>query len=96
MCCVRILCHLNIFKSKIDLLNFVRYLLAVQISIERKSIMFSSRGFGTLPTISGPMARSISDAAYVLSIIAGKDQNDNYTLAQPWYAPPHYTQALTS
>jgi amidase len=42
----------------------------------------------------GPMARSVSDAAYVLSIIAGKDENDNYTSAQPWDSPPDYTQAL--
>jgi amidase len=40
------------------------------------------------------MARSVSDAAYVLSIIAGKDEKDNYTLAQPWDTPPDYTQAL--
>jgi amidase len=40
------------------------------------------------------MARSVSDAAYVLSIIAGKDANDNYTAAQPWDSPPDYTQAL--
>jgi amidase len=40
------------------------------------------------------MARSVSDAAYVLSIIAGKDENDNYTLAQPWDSPPDYTRAL--
>ncbi|TVY62812.1 putative amidase [Lachnellula suecica] len=42
----------------------------------------------------GPMARSVSDAAYVLSIIAGKDENDNYTLAQPWDTPPDYTNSL--
>lgn len=29
------------------------------------------------------MARSVSDAAIVLSTIAGPDPNDNYTLAQP-------------
>lgn len=40
------------------------------------------------------MARSVSDAAYILSIIAGKDPNDNYTLAQPFDSPPDYTQAL--
>jgi amidase len=40
------------------------------------------------------MARTVSDAAYVLSIIAGKDKHDNYTLAQPWDTPPDYTQAL--
>ncbi|KUJ09306.1 amidase [Mollisia scopiformis] len=42
----------------------------------------------------GPMARSVSDAAYILSIIAGKDINDNYTLAQPFDTPPDYTQSL--
>ena len=42
----------------------------------------------------GPIARSVSDAAYVLSIIAGKDDSDNYTLAQPWFTTPDYTQAL--
>lgn len=42
----------------------------------------------------GPMARSVSDAAYILSIIAGKDEYDNYTLAQPFDTPPDYTQAL--
>jgi len=40
------------------------------------------------------MARSVSDAAYILSIIAGKDENDNYTLAQPWDTPPDYVRAL--
>lgn len=39
------------------------------------------------------MTRSIADAAIVLSIIAGKDPNDNFTLAQP--SPvPDYTKAL--
>ncbi|KAH8588652.1 amidase [Bisporella sp. PMI_857] len=42
----------------------------------------------------GPMARTVSDAAYILSIIAGKDEADNYTLAQPWDIPPDYTRAL--
>ncbi|KAJ7714150.1 amidase signature enzyme [Mycena metata] len=41
----------------------------------------------------GPMARSITDAAIVLSIIAGKDPNDNYTFAQPPVVPD-YTKAL--
>ena len=40
------------------------------------------------------MARSVTDAAYILSIIAGRDENDNYTLAQPWDIPPDYTRAL--
>ncbi|KDQ59509.1 hypothetical protein JAAARDRAFT_205546 [Jaapia argillacea MUCL 33604] len=43
----------------------------------------------------GPLTRSVSDAAIVLSIIAGPDPNDNYTLAQP--SPvPDYTLALNS
>jgi amidase len=39
------------------------------------------------------MTRSLRDAAIVLSIIAGKDPNDNYTLAQPDVVPD-YTKAL--
>jgi amidase len=31
----------------------------------------------------GPMARTVTDAAYILFIIAGWDQYDNYTQAQP-------------
>ncbi|KAL2062102.1 hypothetical protein VTL71DRAFT_6368 [Oculimacula yallundae] len=42
----------------------------------------------------GPMARTVSDAAYILSVIAGKDTADNYTLAQPWDSPPDYVKAL--
>ncbi|KAH7910545.1 amidase signature domain-containing protein [Hygrophoropsis aurantiaca] len=41
----------------------------------------------------GPLARSTTDAAIVLSIIAGPDPNDNFTLAQP-YPVPDYTTAL--
>jgi len=41
----------------------------------------------------GPMVRSMSDAAIVLSIIAGPDPNDNFTLAQP-NPVPDYTLAL--
>ncbi|KAG7451518.1 amidase signature enzyme [Guyanagaster necrorhizus] len=41
----------------------------------------------------GPITRSVADAAVVLSIIAGKDPNDNFTLAQPSVVPD-YTQAL--
>ncbi|KAJ3751165.1 amidase signature enzyme [Lentinula detonsa] len=43
----------------------------------------------------GPMARSITDAAIVLSVIAGKDPNDNFTSAQPPVVPD-YTQALNT
>ncbi|KAG9228563.1 glutamyl-tRNA amidotransferase subunit A [Amylocarpus encephaloides] len=42
----------------------------------------------------GPMTRSVYDAAAILSIIAGKDVRDNYTLAQPFSSPPDYTKAL--
>ncbi|KAF7307742.1 Amidase domain-containing protein [Mycena kentingensis (nom. inval.)] len=41
----------------------------------------------------GPMTRSLTDAAIVLSVIAGKDPNDNYTLAQP-HVVPDFTKAL--
>jgi amidase len=39
------------------------------------------------------MARSMTDAAIVLSIIAGRDPNDNFTLAQPPVVPD-FTTAL--
>ncbi len=42
----------------------------------------------------GPMARTVSDAAHILSVISGKDELDNYTLAQPWDVPPNYALAL--
>ncbi|KAI0634576.1 amidase signature enzyme [Trametes polyzona] len=41
----------------------------------------------------GPMARSVADAAIVLSVIAGRDPRDNFTLAQPPVVPD-YTKAL--
>ncbi|KAJ7917734.1 amidase signature enzyme [Mycena leptocephala] len=41
----------------------------------------------------GPLARSLTDAAIVLSIIAGKDPNDNYTNAQPAVVPD-FTKSL--
>ncbi|THU98508.1 amidase signature enzyme [Dendrothele bispora CBS 962.96] len=41
----------------------------------------------------GPIVRSMTDAAIVLSVIAGKDPNDNFTLAQPDVVPD-YTKAL--
>lgn len=41
----------------------------------------------------GPMARSVADAAAVLSVIAGPDPRDNYTTAQP-AAVPDYATAL--
>ncbi len=41
----------------------------------------------------GPMARSVTDAAVILSVIAGRDPRDNFTLAQPPVVPD-YTKAL--
>src|ERR1700733_12300152 len=41
----------------------------------------------------GPLTRSMTDAAIVLSVIAGKDPNDNFTLAQPPVVPD-FTKAL--
>lgn len=38
----------------------------------------------------GPMARTVKDAAYILSAIAGKDPNDNYTSAIPFDTIPDY------
>ncbi|KAJ7432102.1 amidase signature enzyme [Mycena galericulata] len=35
----------------------------------------------------GPITRTVADAAIVLSIIAGKDPNDSFTLAQPAVVP---------
>ena len=39
------------------------------------------------------MTRSITDAAIVLSIISGKDPNDNFTFSQPPVVPD-FTRAL--
>ena len=41
------------------------------------------------------MARSVADAAVILSIIAGPDPRDNFTLAQPPVVPD-YTEALNA
>ncbi|KAK6856792.1 hypothetical protein PG995_006979 [Apiospora arundinis] len=41
----------------------------------------------------GPMARTVKDAAYILSAIAGPDPNDNYTSAFPFNAVPDYVGA---
>ncbi|PIL28846.1 transporter [Ganoderma sinense ZZ0214-1] len=41
----------------------------------------------------GPMARSVTDAAIILSAMAGRDPRDNFTLAQPRVVPD-YTAAL--
>lgn len=41
----------------------------------------------------GPMCRSVADAAAILTVIAGKDPLDNFTLAQPDVVPD-FTKAL--
>ncbi|EPT03273.1 hypothetical protein FOMPIDRAFT_1116650 [Fomitopsis schrenkii] len=41
----------------------------------------------------GPMCRSVTDCAIILSVIAGRDPRDNYTLAQPVQVSD-YTKAL--
>ena len=41
----------------------------------------------------GPMAPTVKDAAYMLSIIAGMDKNDNWTSAQPFSQVPDYVNA---
>ncbi|KAI0044868.1 amidase signature enzyme [Auriscalpium vulgare] len=41
----------------------------------------------------GPMARSVADAAAILTVMAGRDPLDNFTLAQPRVVPD-FTKAL--
>ena len=41
----------------------------------------------------GPMTRSVTDAAIILTAIAGRDPRDNFTLAQPPIVPD-FTRAL--
>ena len=41
----------------------------------------------------GPMARTVKDAAYILSAIVGKDKFDNWTSAQPFEEAPSYVQS---
>ncbi|POR38290.1 Amidase [Tolypocladium paradoxum] len=41
----------------------------------------------------GPMARTVKDAAYLLSAIAGPDPMDNYTSAFPFRKVPDYSKA---
>lgn len=37
----------------------------------------------------GPMARTVTDAAHLLTVLAGKDKSDNYTLGQPDKVPDY-------
>ncbi|KAK5045381.1 hypothetical protein LTR84_009245 [Exophiala bonariae] len=43
----------------------------------------------------GPMARTVLDAAYILSAIAGKSSYDNYTDAIPFDSIPNYVAACS-
>ncbi|KAI0260061.1 amidase signature enzyme [Gloeopeniophorella convolvens] len=43
----------------------------------------------------GPMARSVADAATILTVIAGRDLLDNFTLAAPAHVPD-FTKALNA
>ncbi|KIK43756.1 hypothetical protein CY34DRAFT_685511 [Suillus luteus UH-Slu-Lm8-n1] len=44
----------------------------------------------------GPLTRTMKDAAYILSVIAGKDSHDNYTSAIPFESVPDYAAACNS
>lgn len=44
----------------------------------------------------GPLTRTMMDAAYILSVIAGKDSHDNYTSAIPFDSVPDYAAACNS
>ncbi|KAL8952820.1 MAG: hypothetical protein Q9222_001292 [Ikaeria aurantiellina] len=41
----------------------------------------------------GPIGRTVKDAAYMLSAIAGKDTHDNSTSTQPYDVPPDYVRS---
>ena len=41
----------------------------------------------------GPMARMVSDAAALLQVVAGEDENDKYTWEQPFATQPNYMEA---
>ncbi len=41
----------------------------------------------------GPIARTVTDAAYLLTAMAGKDKFDNWTSTQPFEEPPNYVEA---
>ncbi|GAP91701.2 putative glutamyl-tRNA amidotransferase subunit A [Rosellinia necatrix] len=56
--------------------------------------------FGVVPITArqdttGPITQNVEDAAILLEAIASKDQNDNYTSAQPWDSPPRFSTGLS-
>lgn len=42
----------------------------------------------------GPIVKTVSDAAALLQAIAGKDENNAYTLEKPFATPLNYMKAL--
>ncbi|KAG1841228.1 glutamyl-tRNA amidotransferase subunit A [Suillus subalutaceus] len=44
----------------------------------------------------GPLTRTMMDAAYILSVIAGQDSHDNYTSAIPFETIPDYAAECSS
>ncbi|KAI0024954.1 amidase signature domain-containing protein [Xylariomycetidae sp. FL0641] len=57
--------------------------------------------FGVVPITArqdtaGPLSQTVEDAALMLDVIAGRDELDNYTSAQPWDAPPSYLSSLNA
>lgn len=50
----------------------------------------------TRQDVVGPMAKTVTDAAIILSAMAGKDPADNYTSTQPFESAPDYTKALST
>ncbi|KAG2136071.1 amidase signature domain-containing protein [Suillus bovinus] len=44
----------------------------------------------------GPLTRTMMDAAYILSVIAGQDSHDNYTSAIPFETIPDYAAGCNS
>jgi amidase len=58
--------------------------------VSRRGIVPISRSQDT----AGPMARTVADAALLLSALAGPDPADSATLAQPSRDPSVYTEAL--
>ena len=57
--------------------------------VSRNLVIPLSRNRDTI----GPICRSVADAAAILSVIAGRDNEDNYTLSQP-FKVPDYTKHL--
>ena len=66
---------------------------ALHVVLKRGSVLPPVIPISSHQDTVGPMARSVADAAIVLSAIAGRDPRDNFTLAQPPVVPD-FTKAL--